>query len=222
VANWDSADLLARCKRLAQRPSTDEDMADADWYAFLTEAQDDIVTMIATYDPSAVCNSPTALSTSDGGLTYTFPSASTAPPLILVELTNGKGGTPVTFGGYGTDYGEMVWEGNTLRAARNVARTFADGLYARWVTVGGTLDGSTAPTLPLQFRKLLVPAAVERYARRGGYRDPAPYAEEFQRLWSGDPRKIGDYGLLGTLRRRQFQQHGGSGGVWWIGSPDLG
>ena len=150
-----------------------------------------------------------------------FPSASTAPPLVIVELTNGQGGTPVTFGGYGTDYGEFVWEGNTLRAARNSARTFANGLWGRWVTVGGSLDGSTAPILPLQYRKLLVPLAVSKYATRGGYRDPAPYEAEFQRLWSGDPRRMGDFGLLGTLKRRQFQQTGTDGAVWWRGSADF-
>ena len=196
-------------------------MTDADWYAFLTEAQDEVVTMIATYEPNAVCGAPTQLTTADGGLTYTFPSASTAPPLVLVELTNGQGGSPVVFGGYGTDYGEFTWEGNTVRAARATARTFADGLWGRWVTVGASIDGSTQPTLPLQYRKLLVPLAVEKYATRGGYRDPEPYRQEFQRLWSGDPRKMGDYGLLGTLRKRQFQQRTTDAGVWWIGSPDL-
>lgn len=221
MANWDSADLLARAKRLAQRPATDEDMADADWYAFLTEAQDEVVGMIATYDPNAVCTVPTLLTTSDSGLTYTFPSASTAPPLVLVDLTDGKGGTPLTFGGYGTDYGDATWEGNTIRMSRNVARTFSQGLYARWVTVGGTIDGSTQPTLPLQFRRVLVPMACEKYALRGGYRDPQPYREEFQRLWSGDPRKIGDMGLLGLLRKRQFQQRGTTAGVWWSSNVDL-
>ncbi|MBK9067265.1 MAG: hypothetical protein IPL76_10355 [Gemmatimonadetes bacterium] len=221
MANWDSADLLARCQRLAQRPATDEDMATADWYAFLAEAQDEVIGMIATHHPAAVANTPTQLTTSDGGLTYVFPSASTAPPLVIVELTNGQGGTPVTFGGYGTDYGEFVWEGNTLRAARNSARTFANGLWGRWVTVGGSLDGSTAPILPLQYRKLLVPLAVSKYATRGGYRDPAPYEAEFQRLWSGDPRRMGDFGLLGTLKRRQFQQTGTDGAVWWRGSADF-
>lgn len=196
-------------------------MSSTDWYAFLAEAQDEVVTMIATHDPKAVCNSPTALTTSDSGLTYTFPSASTAPPLVIVELTNGNGGTPVTFGGYGTNYGEFVWEGNVLRAARAVARTFANGLWGRWVTVGASLDGSTAPTLPLQYRKLLVPLAVAKYATRGGYRDPAPYEAEFQRLWSGDPRKIGDYGLLGAIKRRQFQQYSTSNGTWWTGNVDL-
>lgn len=212
MANFDAPDLLARAKRLAQRPSTDEDMADADWYLFLGEGQDEVTRMIATYDPSAVCGVPTQLTTADSGYTYTFPTASTLPPLVIVELTDGKGGTAMIVGSYDSDVADVVWEGNTIRMARNSPRTFANGLWARWVTVGGSLDGSNAPTIPLQFRHLLPSMACIKYATRGGYRDPAPYKEEFNRLW-GD--------TLMTLRKRQFQSRSTGAGVWYRGS-DLG
>jgi hypothetical protein len=217
MANYDSADLLLRTQTLAQRPSTDEDFTTAIVYGFLSEGQDEVIQMVATHDPSAVCGVPTQLTSADAGLTYTFPSASTAPPLVLVELTDGKGGTSLTFGPYGDEGADLTWEGNTIRLPRNTARTFPNGLWGRWVTTGGTIDGSTQPTLPLQFRRLLPPLACIKYAERGGYRDPQPYRDEFQRLWSGDPRHMGDYGLLGTLKKRQFQQRGSGLGLWWRG-----
>ena len=40
MATYDSADLLARCQRLALRPSTDEETAAADWFALITEGQE--------------------------------------------------------------------------------------------------------------------------------------------------------------------------------------
>jgi hypothetical protein len=87
--------------------------------------------------------------------------------------------------------------------ARNVARTFSSGLYIRYVPVGGTVAAATEPTLPVQFRLLLVPRAVVLYATRGGVRDPLPFIREEQKIWSGDPNILGDLGILGALKKRQ-------------------
>ena len=185
MAYLDSADLLARCKALAQRPTTDEDMSDAQWYSFLTEAQDYWTKVLAQHDPKRLSGAPTALTTSDSGYTYTFGTT----PIAVVELTDGKGGWPMFIGPYWDPATDFTWEGSTtLRSARNVARTFTNGLYARWVPQPGVIDGSTQPTLPTEYRLLLPARACVLYARRGGYRDPQPYLEEERRLWMGDGR----------------------------------
>lgn len=220
MAYLDAADLLARCKADAQRPTTDEDMSDAQWYSYLTEAQDQCVRMILNLFPDVLLTVPTALTTADSGLTYTFPTT----PLAIKELTDGKGGRPLNGGPYWDAISEYTWEGEaTIRMARNVARTFANGLYARWVIQPGVIDGSTAPTLPTMFRPLLVPQACLRYARRGGYRDPTPYEQKFQHLWSGDPNVVGDHGILGQIRRRQLHTVNASGSTpWWQVTGDIG
>ena len=201
MAYLDSADLLARCKALAQRPSTDEDMSDAQWYSFLTEAQDYWTKVLAQHDPKRLSGAPTALTTSDSGLTYTFDTT----PIAVVEVTDGKGGWPMFIGPYWDPATDFTWEGSTtLRSARNVARTFTNGLYARWVPQPGVIDGSTQPTLPTEYRLLLPARACVLYARRGGYRDPQPYLEEERRLWMGDG--YADVGLLGMLKKRAWMQ----------------
>lgn len=201
MAYLDSADLLARCKALAQRPSTDEDMSDAQWYSFLTEAQDYWTKVLAQHDPKLLAGAPTALTTSDSGYTYTFGTT----PIAVVEVTDGKGGWPLFLGPYWDVATDLTWEGSTtLRVARGVARTFTDGLYARWVPQPGVIDGSTQPTLPTEYRLLLPARACVLYARRGGYRDPQPYLEEEKRLWMGDG--YADTGLLGMLKKRAWMQ----------------
>ena len=201
MAYLDSADLLARCKALAQRPTTDEDMSDAQWYSFLTEAQDYWTKVLAQHDPKLLSGAPTALTTSDSGYTYTFGTT----PIAVVELTDGKGGWPMFIGPYWDPATDFTWEGSTtLRSARNVARTFTNGLYARWVPQPGVIDGSTQPTLPTEYRLLLPARACVLYARRGGYRDPEPFLAEEQYLWRGDG--VTDIGLLGMLKKRAWMQ----------------
>lgn len=220
MALWDSADLLARCKADAQRPATDEDMSDAQWYSFLTEAQDQVVRDIATLWPNVLANTPTLLTSADNGLTYTFSTA----PLVVVELTESKGGRALRLGPYGDPTVEFTWEGPlTIRAARASARTFTAGPYSRWVVQPGVIDGSTQPTLPAQFCPLLPPLACYRYAKRGGYRDPAPYLDHYQRLWSGDPAISGDFGILGALRQRQATNALSTDRApWWRATGDIG
>ena len=220
MAYLDSADLLARAKRLAQRPATDEDMADADWYAFLTEAQDYWVRSIAQHDPKVLCGAPVALTTGDGGLTYTFASV----PVAVEEITDGNGGQPVSLGPYWDVATDFTWEGDdTLRSCRGVARTFTNGLYARYVAAPGTVDGATQPTIPTMFRLLLVPRACVLYARRGGYRDPEPYLAEERRLWLGDG--MTDLGIMGALKKRAWMQsssgHAGRVPFWRAGTMNI-
>lgn len=219
MAYLDAADLLADCKSLAQRPATDEDMTDALWYGHLTKAQDRVVRMILNLFPDVLLTVPTLLSTADSGLTYTFPTT----PLAIKELTDGKGGRPLQGGAYWDGTSEYAWEGEaTIRMARNVARTFSNGLYGRWVVQPGVMDGSTAPTLPAMFRPLLPPSACILYAERGGYRDPTPYRDRFRDLWSGDPTIIGDCGIVGQIRRRSLHTVTATGGNPWWRSSDLG
>src|SRR5260370_20234451 len=88
MAEWDLADLLARAKRLAQRPAQDEQQADADWYAFLSEAQADYMKLFATHVPESQYQAPEMMVTGDNGQTYYFKALPPAQvfPLGHVEL----------------------------------------------------------------------------------------------------------------------------------------
>lgn len=152
-----------------------------------------------------MCAAPTQLSTADSGLTYTFATV----PVAVVELTDGKGGRPLSLGPYYDPTTEFTWEGeSTIRMARNVARTFSGGIWARWVAQPGAVDGSTQPTLPTQFRLLLVPRSAVLFASAGGYREATPYLREEQKIWAGDPNIAGDTGILGALKKKAWLQTG--------------
>src|SRR5690348_6155626 len=95
MAKYDAADLLARCKRNAMRPATDAQQTDADWYAFLTEAQDEWFQSIAVMCPEALYGPPTVLSTADQGLTFTFGTDADGNnifPMGSVEIRGSSGG----------------------------------------------------------------------------------------------------------------------------------
>lgn len=189
MATYDSADLLARVKRLAERPSSDEEMADSDWYALLTDAQHHYYRQFATYCPNILLSAPTLLTSSDGGYTYAMPSS--AVPLY-VEVYDAQNGRILQPGAYFDSNADYVWEGTRLRIPKGQTKTFDSGPYVRYIASPSDISGSTEPTLvPASARMLLVYRAAREWAMQGGYRDPSVYERAEDRLW-GD--------LLTTLK----------------------
>lgn len=220
MAQYDSADLLARAKALAKRPPVDEDVGDAAWYIFLEEAQTEWMTTLAS-----LCPEPNLtleqLSTSDGGLTYTFASEPIGGHIVLRSGRNGQVLLPSTDWGSG-DY---VIEGQTIRMPNGKARSFSSGIWGWYVKQPGLLSAAVQPVLrPAYARKLLVPRACIKWALSGGLRDPSPYKMAEQRVWAGDPDLMGDTGVLGALRTAYSfsgaQAVDALGADWWR-SPDL-
>lgn len=213
MALHDTADILARAKRRLNRPTTDEALADTDWYAFFTEAQARVVSLLATHCPQAMYGAPTLLTTSDGGLTYTFGTDSGLPtnyqtvfPVGHVELRASRSGT-LFYPGNDWDTGDVfIMEGDKIRWPNGRARTFTDGPYARFITPPGVIDASTQPTLePVFARVLIVDDGITRAAGERLKMDPAPYEEMFQRDWAE---------VLGALKTQYF-----GAGVRALGQP---
>ena len=212
MATWDSADLLARCKRLALRPTTDEETADADWYALLSEAQAHWQPVFAAHFPYYYWSAPTVMSTADSGATYTFSGSITPLRVEIYDAPNGVLLKPCTYWDASGDY---VWESSKIRWPQNRTRTFtAGGPYARTITAPTVIDGSTAPTLLPDFaRVLLVYRAVAEWANRGGLRDPRPFYEMEDRAWYNPANGTG---ILVQLK----QQNPFQGAAAW-GSADI-
>lgn len=198
MATWDSADCLARFKRYANRPSSDESFADADCYALLTEAQREWVGVFAAMVPWAMMGAPTLMSTADSGATYTFSGSITPLAVQVFDATNGRLLRP---GAYWDSQADYVWEGSKIRMPRGSTKTFAAGPYARYITQPGVIDGSTEPTLlPDYARILLIYRALIKWTEvGGGFQDPETYRTAEQRAWVGNPA-TGDVGILGTLK----------------------
>lgn len=204
MAKYDSADLLDRCQRGAQRPTTDVQQTTADWYAFLTEAQDEWFTHIASIAPDVLYGDPVVMTTTDNGLTYTFGTDADGDPIFPmghIELRSSPNGAvlhPTTDWG---NVGDFLLEGDRIRFPNGSRRTFGTGgPVARFITPPNVISASVQPVLkPKQARMLLVYRALAKWARRGGLRDPQPYLDQEQELWLGNPDS-GVMGILGMLK----------------------
>ena len=198
MANYDSADLLARFNLHAGRPSSDASLTDAQKYEYLSDAQHEVARMIAVHCPHAMMTAPTQMSTSDSGLTYTF-SGSVVP--LAVEIYESATGRLLRPCAHFDAAGDYVWEGSKIRFPKGATRTFASGPYARYVTPPTVLSAATAPTLtPDYARILIVWKALELWSLRGGFRDPTPFEKRFQKAAWGDPATPGDIGVIGALK----------------------
>jgi len=199
MALWDTADLLARCKRQAKRPSTDMAVVDGDWYAWLTEAQVKWVTQIATHVPHAMYGDPVKLTTSDSGLTYQFPGG--AVPLGQIEVRESPTGRILIPCAEWETGGDFVPEGDQIRFPSGAMKTFSDGPYARYVNEPGEIALASEPVLKPDYgRMLLVHQACIYYAESGGNRDPTPWYTQLKHFWLGDANDPSDVGLLGALK----------------------
>lgn len=182
MASYDSADLLARARRLADVPVVDEGFDDSDWYALLTDAQHHYYREFATHVPHVLMSAPTLLTTSDSGATYALPSSLVPLKLELYDSATGRLLRP---GAYWDSNADYTLEGTKIRRPRGGTHTYASGPYCRYIATPSDIDGSTEPTLvPVPARQLLVWHACGDWARRpGSLVSYKPFQEAEDRLW---------------------------------------
>jgi hypothetical protein len=185
---WSSTDLLARCRRHARRPVTDQSMTDPDWYAFLTEAQPEVYRELFARAPELGFGAPQPMFSDDGGLTYTFgldAANEDAYPMGHVEIYPSLSAIPDDPLEEGEDF---IAEGDRIRMLGNRARIYdsGNGPYARVIlTPDIPISDVYEPLLyPKPARMLLVWAALESWAARPGSQvDPAYYAAKYQQTF---------------------------------------
>lgn len=202
MAQYDSADLLARVKLMAKRPALDEDITDAQWYIYLEEAQTEWMALLAAHVPEFNYSAPELMTTPDLGETYTL----AAEPLGgHLEIRASRDGVVLNSGPEWSENADYTPEGQIIRIPSRRRRIFSNGPYARYVKAPGLLSAAVQPVLkPAWCRLLLIPRACFKWASAGGVRDPSYYDAIEQRMWAGDPDKAGDVGFLGTLKTQHF------------------
>lgn len=215
MADWDSEDLLARARDEAQEPSAGTTTTDPQWYSLLTSSQHRVYRLFAQHVPHVLAGVPVALTSSDGGLTYTVPDD--VFPIGLAELRHGRNGPLLTPGADFSNIADVVWEGNQVRIPHGRTRSFPNGLYLKYIATPGTLNASTEPTLtPDWARILLVYDAVAQWASQGSLRDPSIWRDKFAEAAYGDGI---DVGIIGTLKGQLINQGAdaaqGNEFYWW-------
>ncbi len=207
---YDSADCLARLNDALARPSAD-DYSDTAKYAKLADAQNEVYMDIAAVCPQALFEAPTALSTADGGQTFTFASA--VFPFGHIEVYPTLQSVPDAPWSEGLDY---LNEGSRIRIPNN--RSYSSTtLYARYIKYPAVITSSQAPSIsPIQATELIVAKAAQLFGLRGALRPElaGAFAARYAELW----RKWALY------YKTQHDAQGASvkGYFPWQYSPDLG
>lgn len=225
MADFDSADLLSRLKVALQVSTNTLDLDDSALYVLLSNAQRAIMTTLAAHVPHTQYGAPLALTSADSGITYTF----TTYPMGKIELYDGVDGPtlrPVPYWAWATD--GFVMEGQTIRFPGNRARTFANGLYARYIPRPTAISAAVEPVLrPDYIREAIVWEAARQYATQGGAMDPEPYRTELNRILWGDPEVPGQVGFIPSAKVQYAGQGAtgnpaaSAGGRWWLSSDFL-
>lgn len=212
MALYDTADLLARCKRLAKRPDTDMETQDTDWYRYLTDAQLYVIGQFQIHFPRLNWDVWEKMTPAPDLLSYTF----TGTPLGRVEIHPSKKAPYTLRPGAPDDHtADFYWDGeSTIRMTGDVPRTFPDGPYARYTARPDDITAGVQPVLlPPEARLLMVYKAVAAWAHEGGLRDPAFYDDLYDELWHG--KRAGDVGLLGQLKVRYGSSSHGAQAPWY-------
>jgi len=190
----------------------DELWTDTRAYLWLADAQEAVFADLAPMAPHAFVGVPTLLTSSDGGVTYTFGSSY---PFAHVEVyAQESGGRALLASNYGTVGGDFVIEGNTIRAPGNRTRTYSTGPYARFTTFPTRMSASQDPSIsPEPARELILWKALENATEvSSGAMDAtvwsAKYADAKRRwivVWQTQYQSAGNAAFMAN------------GGPWWLG-----
>lgn len=216
MAYLDRADCLLRIKDRLNRPVADTaftvSATDDVLLRMMTEAQDEITKLIATYIPDAMISAPTALVTADAGKTYTFGTDADAAnyfPLGHFMVFATRADIPDFPLEPGVDF---VFEGARIRIPANNTRTFADGgPWAQTVNAAvNQITGASEPSIPVITRLGLVEKTAAKAAVRLGL-DPSEFDSAFNERWlevlaAVRTQAMGKYGA--TLSNRSP--------AWWM------
>lgn len=191
---WQSSDLLIRWNRLAGRPPADA-ISDTVKYLSLADGQDAVLTEIAAIAPKTLYGAPTAMTTADNGLTWTFGVDGNGYPAVplaahVYPSLNSIPDYPWT---PGTDY---LDEGVQIRMMNNVPYTGT--LFWQGIVPPQQISATVQPVIqPPAARILICIKAVQAYAEEA-VRNGA-LSDQMQIRWDREfPKQM-------TLIRKHFR-----------------
>lgn len=204
MAQWDSADCLARLRRVLGRDTyaSDTELTDAIAYQYLGDAQREVTQIVAQYIPSVMYGVPVLLTTSDNKV-YTCASEW----IGHVEVYDRLGGHRLVEGDYADDGADFTVEGpSSIRITGNRERTFSAGPYARFVAKPTLLNAATEPTLkPTDALQAVVYLAAADFADRDGGRQAQRFRDKAHEiLWGAN----GMGGIIPTYRMQFAPSNG--------------
>lgn len=209
---WQSSDLLTRFNLIAGRSSTGDAILDPTKYQYIADGEQYTITRIASIKPSILYGAPAALTTTDGGYTFTFGTDGNGYalfPMGRARIFPSLAAIPSAPWNPGTDY---LDEGVQIRMPNNTPYTGT--LYWYGLTPTQQISATVQPMLqPPEIRILDVIQAVKNFAESAGVRN----AVLADRMTVRYEREFGD---AITMLRKHFKGGGGLGRLlmpWGVG-----
>lgn len=205
---YQSSDLLALFKTLVPRLASGDAISDANLYTRLAQAQDDVLADVVNVAWKSVVGAPTAMTSADGGYTWTFGTDGNGYALfpLAARIYPNLVAIPDYPWTPGRDY---LDEGTQVRMPNNQA--WSGTLYWQGVTPPQALSASVQPVLEPPPARLLIALRAARDFASEGKRDPElyqlmdrRYAEQWAK-WATVIRKhLRGRGRLGPLSGSPF------------------
>lgn len=192
---WDSADLLTRFNAMAGRPTTDA-ITSTEKYQRLADGQNDVLVEIANVAPQVVYGSPTAMTSSDSGYTWSFGTDGNGYalfPLGKASIYPNLAAIPDYPWQPGVDY---LDRGTTIVMPNNVP--WAGPLYWLGITPPVAISSTNQPVIqPPTTRILIVIKAVKNFAEE--FLRNAALADQMELKWQREwPKQA-------TMIRKHFR-----------------
>lgn len=217
MADYDSADMLARLKRELKRPTSDPALDDTDLYQLLTRGLRYTQRLLAKHGLDQ--NATWELATTSDNQTYTITSE---PAGGVLEVRHGRDGPVLVLGPDPDASTDLVWKGTTFIVPDGRTVPFANGIYVHYTPIHGAIDGGgNEPTLaPTEARDIAILHAAMLWFDRGGFRDTTWLDNKIHKLMFGNPAIPGDVGIVGGLKQ-PFLGQPAKAQAWWRANPDF-
>lgn len=184
ATGWGSADLLRRFNQMAGRGANTADAITPDMkYQYLADAQDSVLTKIASIVPKVLYQPPAQLTSADGGLTWTYGTDGNGYELFPIgkaHIFSSLNAIPNYPWQPGVDY---LDQGTSIRMPNNSPWT--GQLWWYGIKPPGMLSANVAPILqPPSARILIVIEAARAFGERGAV-NPA-LVDAMDKRWANE------------------------------------
>lgn len=184
VHGWDSTELRDRLLLHLGRGNGGVMQYDELWNAarvwqVLGDGNEMVFADVSPVVPLIFVGDPVQLKTTDGGVTYDFPTWPTGHVEVYAQE---NGGRVLRGSSYGNLAGDFVFEGDKLRMPGDRARTFSGGApWARFCGFPPRMSDTVQPTLkPYAARELILYASMLKASDvPGAQLDAAPWEKRY-------------------------------------------